>query len=80
MKVTKINEKVELKNNAEVELQACYNDCVAYVNKTQGDYEFLKRSGCKVDGTATSSEIRDILAVFGCYCYKQLSPKTFIYW
>ena len=30
MKITKINEKIELRNNADVELQACLNDCISY--------------------------------------------------
>lgn len=54
MKITKINEKIELRNNADVELQACWNDCISYKGKSQADYNWLKRNGFKVDGATTA--------------------------
>ncbi len=79
MKITKINEKIELRNNADVELQACWNDCISYKGKSQADYNWLKRNGFKVDG-ATTAQIREIKSVVGFYCWKSATAHHCIYW
>lgn len=79
MKIKKIENMLDIEEQFDVELQACHNDCKEYFNKTRAGYSFLKRAGCKVDGNATVAEIREILNVFGFYCYRLLTPKTSIY-
>lgn len=79
MKIEKINEQLPLEEQFDVELEGCQNDCKEYFAKGSADYEFLKRNGAKVDGTASVAEIRQIKEVFGFYCYRMLTPKTSIY-
>lgn len=80
MKVTKINEKVELRNNADVELQGCSNDCTEYKNKGYGDYLHLKGLGINVESSFTTADVRQALSIYGSFCYRFISPKTCIYW
>lgn len=79
MKIEKIKDKINIEEQCEVELQGCADDCKEYYLKTKGDYETLAKAGCKVDGTASPQEIREIKDTFGYYCYRLLTPKTSIY-
>lgn len=80
MKVKKINDKLELENQIDIELQGCHDDCTEYFNKSSGNYLFLARAGFKVDGTAKVSEIQKIYKLFGFYCYRMKTPKTTAWW
>ena len=79
MKIKKIKDMIDIENQFDVELQGCLNDCKEYYSKTQSDYEYLASHGCKVDGTATVEEIRDIKDQYGFYCYRLLTAKNSSY-
>lgn len=80
MTIKKIENKVNLESKNEVELQGCYNDCTEYKQKTKATYRLITSQGFKADGKQTVSEIREILSIFGSYCYKTKTCKTCIYW
>ena len=79
MKINKIEDKIQLEQFNDVELQGCYTDCTEYFQKAKGDWLLLKRGGCTPDGSESVAEIREIKNAFGFYCYKKKTPKTCIY-
>ena len=80
MKISKISKKVPCEVESKVELQGCLNDCAEYKLKTASIYKLIKAAGYKADGSETTPQIKEILSVFGCYCYKAKTPKTCMFW
>ena len=79
MKINKIEDKIQLEQFNDVELQSCWDDCTEYKLKTKGDWLILKRAGWPTDGKESIAEIREIKSIFGFYCYKTKTPKSCIY-
>lgn len=79
MNIKKIQKKVKLQNQNKVELQACYSDCTEYKLNTSAIYDLIRAAGYKADGTESSEQIREIMGIFGAYCYKAITPKTSVY-
>jgi len=77
MKIKKIENMLDIEEQFDVELQGCLNDCKEYFCKTSGNYLVLKRAGFRVDGS--KADRREALALFGFYCYKEMTPKTSIF-
>ena len=80
MKISKISKKVPCEVESKVELQGCYDDCTEYKQKTSGIYKTLRAAGYKADDSEDSLQRKEILSVFGYYCYKTKTCKTTIYW
>ena len=79
MKINKIEDKIQLEQFNDVELQGCYTDCVEYFQKTKGDWNILKNAGYPTNGKESIAQIREIKNIFGFYCYRKNTPKTCIY-
>jgi len=79
MKIKKIENMLDIEEQFDVELQGCLNDCTEYFCKTSGNYLLLKKAGFRVDGNISNADRRKALELFGFYCYKEMTPKTSIF-